>query len=55
VRLLRRQAQGDRVHPERPLARQILERLGVDATGPPVAKARAPEFVQFVRVMFVSA
>jgi len=23
------------------LARQILERLGVDATGPPIAKARA--------------
>jgi hypothetical protein len=27
--------------PSGPMAREILERLGVDATGPPVAKARA--------------
>ncbi len=27
--------------PSGPMAREILERLGVDATGPPIAKARA--------------
>ncbi len=27
--------------PGGPMSREILERLGVDATGPPIAKARA--------------
>lgn len=43
------QAQSHRVHPERPLARQTLERLGVGAAGPLVVKDRARPGVGQVR------